>query len=173
MVSLLDRLVECGAVRFGEFTLTSGRTSPYYVDVKAAATRPAVLRELAAALAPHAAGHRRLAGTELGAVPLLVAVSLATDLPYAILRKEGRSHGTGREIEGALEAGDRVLLVEDVATTGGTLARAVRVLRDREAAVDRAVCVVDREEGAAGRLADLGVSLSSLIRARDLLDAAP
>lgn len=172
MVSLLDDLVAYGAIRFGDFTLTSGQRSHYYVDVKAAATRPDLLRRMTGALAPHVEGHDRIAGMELGAVPLVVALALETDVPYVILRKEARAHGTGRPVEGELGEGDRVLLVEDVVTTGSTLGRAVETLRRRGAVVEKAVCVVDREEGGAALLERTGVALVALVRARDLLGRA-
>ncbi|MFQ6012797.1 MAG: orotate phosphoribosyltransferase [Thermoplasmata archaeon] len=172
-MNLVEALVESGALRFGAFTLASGKKSPYYVDLKAAFTDPVLLRRVVRRLVPHAAGVQRMAGTELGAVPLLVALALETELPYVILRKEARAHGTGRAYEGDVHPGDRVLLVEDVATTGGTLRRATDLLRGEGAVVERAVCVVDREEGAGESLRDIGVALDALIRARDLRAQQP
>lgn len=172
-MSLVEDLVERGALRFGTFTLTSGKKSRYYVDLKAAFTDPSLLQRVARDLVPHTVGFSRIAGTELGAVPLLVAVALETGLPYVILRKEERAHGTGRAYEGEVPSGERVLLVEDVATTGGTLRRAADLLRGEGAVIDRAVCVVDREEGAVESLREVGVVLDALLRARDLKDQAP
>lgn len=167
-MNLVEALVERGALKFGDFTLTSGKVSPYYVDLKAALTDPALLRQVVQDLAPHTRGVWRIAGTELGAVPLLVALALETGLPYLILRKEARAHGTGVSYEGEVGEGERILLVEDVATTGGTLRRAAELLRGEGAVVDRAVCVVDREEGATESLRAMGVVLHALLRARDL-----
>lgn len=157
----------CGAVQFGAFTLSSGKTSDYYVDIKQA-TRPALLREIARRLAPHVKGYDRLAAVELGAVPIAVAVSLDSEIPYVIVRKQAKEHGTKRAFEGALRMGERVVFVEDVVTTGGTLRTAVEGLRAAGAVVDRAVAVVDREEGGAESLRSAGVELVSLLTARDL-----
>lgn len=169
MVTLVEALRACGALQFGEFTLTSGRTSRYYVDIKRAVTRPDVLRAIVEEMRPHAAGYDRLAGMELGAIPLVVALALETSLPYVMVRKEGRTHGTRRGLEGELEKGDRVLVVEDVTTTGGTVRRGVERLRKAGATVDRVVCVVDRQEGAEGRLREVDVDLMPLVAGQELL----
>ncbi len=160
-------LKACGAVQFGEFTLASGKTSDYYVDIKQA-TRPDLLREIARRMAPHVKGYDRLAGVELGAVPIAAAVCLETGLPFVIVRKVAKEHGTKRTFEGELRVGDRVAFVEDVVTTGGTLRKAVEGLRAAGAVVDRAVAVVDREEGGAEGLRSAGVELISILKARDL-----
>lgn len=165
---LVAALIACGAVQFGDFTLASGKKSDYYVDIKRAATRPELLREIAKRMARHVKGHDRLAGVELGAVPIAAAVSLETDIPYLILRKEPKEHGTKRAFEGELRVGDRVAFVEDVVTTAGTLRKAIESLRAAGAVVDRAVAVVDREEGGADNLRSAGVELVSLLNARNL-----
>lgn len=168
-VSLKDDLVRCGAVRFGTFTLTSGKTSPYYVDVKAATSDPRILRQIALELKSHAGDAQVLAGVELGAVPILVAVALETQLPYAIIRKQERAHGTGKRIEGTAVQGKRVLLVEDVTTTGTSVLNAVKLLRELGALVQQVHTVVDRGEGAMQALAAEGVRLEALVSAQDLL----
>ena len=160
-------LKACGALQFGTFTLASGKTSDYYVDIKQA-TRPDLLREISNRMAPHVRGYDRLAGVELGAVPIATAVSLETGLPFVIVRKTVKEHGTKRAFEGELRVGDRVAFVEDVVTTGGTLRTAVESLRAAGAIVDRAIAVVDREEGGAENLGFAGVGLVSLLKARDL-----
>jgi len=164
----LRSLVSCGAVRFGTFTLASGKTSEYYVDIKKAATRPDLLWEIAKRIAPHAQGFQRIAGVELGAVPIAAAVALETGIPFLIVRKEAKGHGTKAAFEGEMHAGDRVVFVEDVVTTGGTLVAAVDRLRSAGAVVGRAIAVVDREEGAAAALRTAGVELISILRASDL-----
>lgn len=172
MASVTEHLLRCGAVRFGRFTLTSGQVSDYYVDVKAATTDPTVLRPIAdamAAIARREGPFDAVAGMELGAVPIATAVSLATDLPLLVVRKAGRTHGTGKRIEGRDPTGLRVFVVEDVTTTGGSTVHAVEVLRDAGATVDHASVVVDRESGGSEALASLGVTLHPLARARDLL----
>src|SRR3990170_2199905 len=87
LLAFIDAVKACGAVQFGTFTLTSGRTSTYYVDIKKAVTRPDLLRTIADAIAPYARDADRIAGVELGAVPIAAAVSLASGKPYAMVRK--------------------------------------------------------------------------------------
>ena len=161
-------LKACGAVRFGTFTLASGKTSDYYVDIKRAATVPVLLREIARRMGPHVRGYDRIAGVELGAVPIATAVSLEVGIPFLMVRKEAKDHGTKRAFEGELRVGDRVAFVEDVITTAGTLRKAVESIRAAGAVVDRAVAVVDREEGGAEGLRVANVELVALLRARDL-----
>lgn len=171
-MTVSEHLLRCGAVRFDRFTLTSGKTSDYYVDVKAATTDPTVLRPVAdemAALARRHGPFDAVAGMELGAVPIATAVSLATDLPLLVVRKGERSHGTGRRIEGRDPSGMRVFVVEDVTTTGGSTVQAIEVLRAAGAAVTHASVVVDRESGAKEALHALGVDLLPLATASQLL----
>jgi orotate phosphoribosyltransferase len=161
-------LTESGAVRFGTFTLASGQTSDVYVDVKRAWTSPARLHRLAGALAERCKGADALAGMELGAVPLVVATALVTGQPFVIIRKAAKSHGTQRRYEGDLAPGARVVLIEDVTTTGGSVADSIAILRGAEGLVEKVVTVVDREQGARERLAGLGVPLESLTTLSEL-----
>ncbi len=170
MASIAQHLLDCGAVRFGEFTLTSGAKSRYYVDVKAAMTDPATLRAIGEAMAKHAAGFDAVAGMELGAVPIATAVSLQANLPLLVVRKGERSHGTGRRIEGPDPKGLHVFVVEDVTTSGGSTVQAVQVLREAGAEVTVASVVVDREAGGLQALADVGVELRPLCRVSELLE---
>jgi orotate phosphoribosyltransferase len=168
----LASLKAAGALQFGTFTLASGRTSPYYVDIKRAVTRPDLLRLIAEGMAPFIREAERIAGVELGAVPIAAAVSLATGKPYIMVRKASKEHGTKHEFEGELNRGDHVLFVEDVVTTGGTLRAAIERLRGHGAVIDDCVCVVDREEGGKMLLAEISVRLHALLSAKDLLDTA-
>jgi orotate phosphoribosyltransferase len=167
-MELVDMLTECGAIKFGRFVLTSGKESGYYIDIKAASTRPRILRRIAEEIARHVDG-TRVAGMELGAVPIAAAVALQTDLPFCILRKKPREHGTGSQIEGELRPGETVTVVEDVATTGGSMIQSVKLLRDAGALVRRAIVVVDREEGAAEALRAENVELVALVRRSQLM----
>ena len=162
-------LTSCGALRFGTFTLASGKTSAYYVDIKKAVTQPDILRTIGDAMAEYAAGADKIAGVELGAVPIAAAVSLASGKPYLMVRKEAKGHGTKKEYEGDLEKGERVLFVEDVVTTGGTLRAAIERMRAAGAVIEDVVCVVDREEGGKVALAEINVRLRGLLTAKDLL----
>ena len=158
----------------GEFVLRSGRRSRYYLDKYRFETRPELLEELGRRIAGRVAeaepGADRLAGPELGAVALAAAASLASRLPFLIVRKEAKGHGTGNRLEGEFAAGERVCLIEDVVTSGGAAVEAVRALREAGLECRTAVCVVDREEGGTDALARVGVRLWPLFRARELLE---
>jgi orotate phosphoribosyltransferase len=153
----------------GDFVLRSGRRSRYYFDKYLFETQPGILRRVGrelAALVPSGTG--RLAAPELGAVLLGGAVSLELDLPLVLVRKEAKGHGTSRALEGVLEPGDRVTVIEDVLTTGGAAIDAVHKLREAGAEVVHLLAVLDREEGAAGNLAELGVPFTPLFTRADL-----
>ena len=161
-------LLDAGAVRFGSFTLASGATSDVYVDVKRAWTDPVRLDGLARALAARVGTEERLAGMELGAVPLVVAVALRVRRPFVVLRKAPKEHGTRQAFEGEIPAGSSVLLIEDVMTTGGSTERSVEIIRGAGGKVERALAIVDREAGATARLGALGVRLEPLVTLAEL-----
>ncbi|MEM2900738.1 MAG: orotate phosphoribosyltransferase [Thermoplasmata archaeon] len=168
---LAKLLKECGAVMFGDFTLTSGKKSKYYVDIKKASTEPKILREIAKEIKNKLPkGTERLAGLELGAVPIVVAVSLETDLPYVIIRKGERTHGTGKLIEGMLKEGEKVVLIEDVTTTGGSSIKSIEILRNAGAKVEDVITVVDREEGAKESINQKGGKLIPLLRISEIME---
>ena len=155
-------------MQFGEFRLTSGRRSKFYVNLKLAATQPSILNQITTDMAPLVPdGAEVIAGMELGAVPLAVALSLKTGLPYVMIRKGERLHGTGNRIEGELMG--NVIVVEDVATTGASLVDAISVIRREGGIVERAIVVVDREEGADEALRAVDVELLPLLRIGSLL----
>jgi len=164
-------LLDAGAVRFGEFTLASGERSDVYIDVKRAWTDPARLERIARALSARVGAEERLAGMELGAVPLVVAVALRTGRPYVVLRKAAKEHGTRQPFEGEIPPGSRVLLIEDVSTSGGSSARSVEIVRAAGGRVERVLVVVDRGAGADARLAALGVRLEPLLTMTELRGA--
>ena len=156
----------------GDFVLRSGRRSRYYLDKYRFETLPELLEALGARIAARVAevepAADRLAGPELGAVALAAAASLVSRLPFLIVRKEAKGYGTENRIEGAFSPGDRVCLIEDVVTSGGAAADAVRALREAGLECGTAVCVVDRDEGGVDALARLAVRLHSLFRASDI-----
>lgn len=152
----------------GDFVLSSGERSSFYVDKYLFSTEPGLLRDVAAALARELPeGVQRLAGVELGAVPLVVAVALHTGLPYVIVRKEVKGYGTARGVEGRLERGDRVALIEDVVTTGAQAVGAARGLREAGAEVAGIVAVLDRREGGGEERLE-GFPFRALLRMADL-----
>ena len=159
----------------GNFVLRSGRRSRYYLDKYRFETHPDLLRELgtrigvqARASAPDAT---RLAGPELGAVALAASASLASGLPFLIVRKEQKAYGTARRVEGEFAEGEEVCLIEDVVTSGGAAVEAVRALREAGLHCRVVVCVVDREEGGTDALAREAVRLAPIFRANDVIRA--
>ena len=159
----------------GDFLLRSGKRSRYYLDKYRFETRPdllAVLGErIAAAVAELEPEAERLAAPELGAVVLAAAASLSSGLPFVIVRSAPKDYGTMNRLEGVYEPGERVCLVEDVVTSGGALLEAVAALREAGLTVERAICVVDREEGGVEALAGETVELRPIFRASDLQNA--
>ena len=173
MSELSEALKECGALQFGEFTLASGAKSDYYIDIKKASTNPKVLRLIARLMAQKMRDEGieadRIAGVVRGSVPLATALSLETGIPYVMIRKEKKDHGTGKLIEGDLNAGDRVLVVEDVITTAGSSIKAIGTLREAGAEVKYVISVIDREGGGAENLAEAGVDFRPLVKASELV----
>lgn len=168
MVSLPDLLAKTGAFKTGEFTLASGKTSRFYVDAKLACSDPVVLATLAQHAAPYAVGHDVVAGTALGGVPLAVALGLETGRPILLVRSASKEHGTESRIEGPVEEGQRVLVCEDVVTTGGSLVSAIQAVRATGCEVAHAVVIVDREQGAREALSEIGVKLHALVTLSEL-----
>jgi orotate phosphoribosyltransferase len=159
----------------GDFVLRSGRRSSYYLDKYRFETRPDLLEALGAMIAAAVAAHEpdaaRLASPELGAVALGAAASLASGLPFLIVRKEAKEYGTANRLEGAFEPGERVCLIEDIVTSGGAAIQALDAVRAAGLECRTAVCVVDREEGGTDALARKAVRLRPLFRASEIAEA--
>ncbi len=169
--ALITALREANAVKFGEFELSHGGTSSYYIDKYLFETDPRCLSLIAKAFAERIEDEA-LAGVALGAVPLVAVTSVQAGRPYVIVRKARKSYGTGNRIEGVLPVAEELVVLEDIATTGQSALDAVEALRAAGATVERVLVVVDREEGASERLAEAGVHLEALITANELLAAA-
>ncbi len=153
----------------GTFTLRSGKTSHYYLDKYLFSTRPEILRDLGALFAARIpAGTSRLAGAELGGIPLVSAASMASGLPCLFIRNQKKEYGTAKQLEGKLERGDRVMIVEDVATTGGQALEAAKVLREGGAEITAIISVIDRMEGARENIQAAGIVFDSLFTVKDL-----
>jgi orotate phosphoribosyltransferase len=166
---LIQELKRLKAVEIGDFTLASGKKSKYYINIKKATTHTSFLKLVGKHMAPLASRIQRVAGVELGAVPIAVALALHLDLPYSIVRKEQKEHGTKGRIEGSIGEGERVVFVEDVTTTANTLKNAILMVRSSGGIVDRALCVVDRDEGATANLQAIDVELVPLVTSDELL----
>lgn len=162
--------IKARAVKHGDFTLASGKKSSYYLDLKLAYTEPSVLKSIAAALRESAQelDVDRVAGMELGAVPLAVALSLELDVPFVIIRKEKKGYGAAKRFEGEIKNGENILLVEDVVTTGGSVGQAVDVIRGAGGKCKQAITVIDRLEGGEENLQKINIDLTSILTIRDL-----
>ncbi|PSQ27730.1 orotate phosphoribosyltransferase [Halobacteriales archaeon QS_9_68_17] len=165
---LIQALRDADAVKFGEFELSHGGTSDYYVDKYLFETDPRCLDLVAEAFAERV-GDAKLGGVALGGVPLVAVTAVTAGSPYVIARKQQKEYGTGNLVEGRLDEGEEVVVIEDIATTGQSAVDAVEALREAGATVNRALVVVDRQEGGRENLADHGVELESLVTAGDLL----
>jgi orotate phosphoribosyltransferase len=161
----------------GTFTLRSGKTSTYYLDKYLFSTRPELLRQLAPLFAARirametaAGGVRvaRLAGAELGGIPLVTAASLETGLPCLFIRNKKKDYGTAKQLEGLVTPGDHVVLLEDVATTGGQALEAVQSLRESGAKVLGVIATIDRLEGARENIEKEGLRFDALFTVKDL-----
>ena len=153
----------------GTFVLRSGRKADHYFDKYRFESDPALLGDIIAALVPLVpAGVDGLAGLELGGVPLATMLSSVTGLPAYFVRKEPKRYGTEKVCEGGDVEGRRLLLIEDVVTTGGQMVLSVQDLRAEGAIVEHALCVIDREGGGADVVGAEGIELRALFTMREL-----
>jgi uridine monophosphate synthetase len=168
---ILD-LARIGAVRFGQFTLKSGATSPVYIDLRLLASYPEVLGRVAAAYAEvlHSLEYDRIAAIPYAALPIGTAVALQTGHPLIYPRKEIKGYGTQRAIEGAYEAGERVVVLDDLITTGESKLETIAPLKDAGLEMEDVVVLIDREGGGQETLAREGVRLHAVLTLRRILD---
>jgi orotate phosphoribosyltransferase len=156
----------------GTFTLRSGQISSHYFDKYLFESDPELLGEVVAHAIPLIpTGTEVLAGLELGGVPIATALSLATGLEAVFVRKEAKPYGTAKLAEGAKVADRRVLVVEDVITTGGQVVMSTEDLRGLGATVEHVLCVIDRSDGSHDALRAAGLTVNAVFTAADL-DAA-
>lgn len=172
---LAKAIAEVALLR-GTFTLRSGRTSKYYLDKYLFSTRPELLDKIGDLLAARVRHVERdlgvkvtrLAGAELGGIPLVTVAALKTGLPAIFVRNKKKEYGTSKQIEGTLNKGDIVLLVEDVATTAGQALEAVGSLRELGADVRGVIATIDRQEGARENVSAAGLRFEALFTKQDL-----
>ncbi len=164
----LARRVKEAAYLEGDFVLRSGKRSKYYLDKYLFETCPDILAELGRRLAEFAGDADQIAGAELGGVPLAAATALACGKSFVIVRNAKKDYGTAKAMEGKLADGARVLLVEDVATTGGQVIEAAKALTAAGATVTRIVCVIDRQEGARENIESAGYAFDAILTRQDL-----
>jgi len=159
----------------GTFTLRSGRTSTYYLDKYRFSTRPEILSQLGRLFKEQIEEISRehgeisqLAGAELGGIPLVASAGLSTGLTTIFVRNAKKNYGTAKQVEGIVNEGDRVVFIEDVATTGGQALEAVDVLKSLGAKVPAMITVIDRQEGARENVEAAGVKFFALFTKKDL-----
>jgi len=173
ILSLAVELAKNGCVLVGQFKLSSGLTSPYYIDLRTVPSYPALFDLLTDAYVERIGElgekYDRISGIATAGVPIASLVAYKLRAPFLYVRKEERIHGTGSMVEGVVERGDIVLLLDDVATTGRSLVRAIDALREKGAEVRSVLVMVDREQGAAEVLSKLGVRLHSITTASGLI----
>lgn len=162
---LIELLKENEVFLEGDFTLSSGKKSNYYINMKKAITEPKILSTISKLISNKIADEDidKVAGPALGAVPIATAVSLESNLPLLMIRKEKKGYGTSKLIEGELNDGDNVIVVEDVSTTGGSLLKAIKAIHENGGNVKRAFVIVDRQEGAIEEFEKNGITLEPLI----------
>ena len=170
--SLADGLLEAGCIKFGEFTLKSGLTSPIYIDLRRIITHPKLLADIAQAYLPilSTLQFSRIAGLPYAAIPIATAISLAGNYPMIYPRKEAKSYGSKAEIEGEYHAGETVVVIDDLATTGGSKFEAIEKLTGAGLVVKDVVVLIDRQSGAKESLAGAGYSLHAVLTIGQLLE---
>lgn len=165
----LGRAIREAAYLEGDFLLRSGRRSKYYLDKYRFETQPKILKALAERFCEYLEADTTLiAGAELGGVALAAATSLQADLPFVIIRNSKKDYGTSKLIEGIMTADDRVVMVEDIATTAGQALEAAKVITDAGATLQRIVTVIDRQEGARENVEGAGFRFDALYTSSDL-----
>lgn len=165
---LIDRIKETAYLE-GDFTLRSGKKSKYYLDKYLFETCPDILKALGKEFAKFVSEKTTLiAGAELGGVALAAATAMEADKNWIIVRNSKKGYGTSKMVEGVLEPGDSVLLVEDIATTGGQVAEAAKIITDAGATVEKIVCVIDRKQGAQENITKAGFKFESILTKDDL-----
>jgi len=170
-------LYEKKIIRFGDFTLASGKKSPYYIDLRLVPSFPIYYRKMIKGL-------QNLIAEDIGfenfhslvSVPtggLVVAASLATEIlkPLIYVRKQAKEHGTGKAVEGVICHDMKLLMIEDVVTSGGSVINAIKSIKEEKMKVTDAYAVVDRMEGATETLQAEGVKLHSLLTIKDIAES--
>jgi uridine monophosphate synthetase len=170
--TLADDLLSAGCIKFGEFTLKSGLKSPIYIDLRQIITHPKLLEQVAAAYLPvlRPLSFIRLAGLPYAAIPIATAISLAGNYPMIYPRKEVKAYGTKAEIEGEYHAGETVVVIDDLATTGGSKFEAIEKLTGAGLVVRDVVVLVDRQSGARESLAEAGYAMHAVLTISEMLD---
>ena len=165
---LIKRIKETAYLE-GDFVLRSGKRSKYYLDKYLFETCPDILKALGKEFTRYITDDVTLiAGAELGGVALAAATAMESGKNWVIIRNSKKGYGTGKMVEGVLKAGDVVLLVEDIATTGGQVLEAAKIITEAGATVKNIVCVIDRKQGAEENITQAGYKFESILTKYDL-----
>ncbi len=172
LASLADGLLEAGCIKFGEFTLKSGLKSPIYIDLRQIITYPKLLEQIGAAYLPILQGldFQRIAGLPYAAIPIATAISLQGGYPMIYPRKEVKEYGTKAEIEGEYHAGETVVVIDDLATTGGSKFEAIEKLTAAGLKVRDVIVLINRQSGAKESLEKAGYQLHAVLTISEMLD---
>jgi len=170
--NIADGLLSAGCIKFGNFTLKSGLQSPIYIDLRQIITYPKLLEQIGAAYLPLLKELKfdRIAGLPYAAIPIATAVSLQGNYPMIYPRKEVKTYGTKAEIEGEYHAGETIVVIDDLATTGGSKFEAIEKLTGVGLLVKDVVVLVDRQSGAKESLAQAGYSMHAVLTISHLLE---
>lgn len=169
---LADSLLKAGCVKFGQFTLKSGLISPIYIDLRRLVGDPVLLAQVAAAYLPvlQRLSFERLAALPYAALPIATAISLQGGWPMIYPRKESKEYGTRAEVEGVYEPGERAVVIDDLATTGGSKFEAIDKLTAAGLQVQDIVVLIDRQSGAGEALAHAGFRMHAVFTLTQMLD---
>ena len=172
LTNLADELLSAGCIKIGEFTLKSGLKSPIYIDLRQIITYPKLLEKIGQAYLPILKDLKfdRIAGLPYAAIPIATAISLAGNYPMIYPRKEAKSYGTKAEIEGEYHPGETALIIDDLATTGGSKFEAIEKLTGAGLVVKDVVVLVDRQSGAKESLAQAGFAMHAVLTITQMLD---
>ncbi len=169
---LVKLLLKVNAIKFGDFTLTSGARSPYYIDLRVMISYPDVFDKVTdmyvEMIKKNVGDFDYVAGVATAGIPIATLVAYKLRKPMVYVRKERKGHGTGRMVEGAIVEGAEAVVVDDVLTTGSSIARAVDVLRSEGLVVRKAVVLIDREQCGASKLKSIGVQVYSVAKVSEL-----
>ena len=172
LAALADGLLSAGCIKFGEFTLKSGLKSPIYIDLRQIISYPKLLAQIAQAYLPLLSilQFSRIAGLPYAAIPIATAISLQGDYPMIYPRKEAKSYGTKAEIEGEYHTGETVVVIDDLATTGGSKFEAIEKLTGAGLVVKDVVVLIDRQSGAKESLEGAGYNFHAVLTISELLE---